>query len=351
MNIKNEIKKYDVSNMTGNLLNFPFMVKDAIRIGRASVLPVNLKNLKKILITGLGGSAIGGDILKSVLYEKALVPVMVNRNYFVPKWVDRDTLVIAVSHSGNTEETISAFKDALKKNAKLLAVTTGGDLAKLAKENKAPVIHIPAGAPPRASLPYLFFPVLLALENLGYTQVPGSELQELAALLEKLKLLYEPGVRIENNPAKQLAGKLFAKPVIVFGSADTTDAVAVRWKCQLAENAKVFSFSSILPEMNHNEIVGWELLKKVLRKFAVVFLEDRGDLAQIKKRSKLTKAIIEKKANWAGVVSSTGESCLARLFSLIYLGDFVSLYLAIMYKEDPTAIKMIEDLKKELAKK
>ena len=351
MNITKELKKLDPSDMMGNLLKFPFMVKDAIKTGKDTRLPSYLKKLPKILITALGGSAIGGDILKNIVCRDCPASISVNRNYFVPGWVDTNTLVIAVSHSGNTEETISAFNDALAKKARLLVVTTGGTLEKLAKENSVTVIKIPSGAAPRASLPYLFFPILIALETLGYIEIKSGELSELTELLEKLKMIYSPDVKTEDNPAKQLAGKLFAKPVIVFGSADTTDAVASRWKCQLAENSKVFSFTSILPEMNHNEIVGWELLKKVLRKFAVVFLQDRSDIAQVKKRIVLTKDIVEKKANWVGEVNSVGDSNLARIFSLIYLGDFVSVYLALMYKEDPTAILMIDTLKKELTKK
>ena len=351
MDLMKEIGKLDPSNMMGNVLKFPYMVKESIRIGKDAELPKHLKGLPKILITGLGGSAIGGDILRNILYGSCPAPIVVNRNYLVPDWVDKDTMVIAVSHSGNTEETVSAFKDALNKKAKLLVVTTGGILDLLAKENNIPTINIHAGAPPRASLPYLFFPILIALEKLGYTKIKGNEFHDLITLLEKLKAIYDPNVRIDDNPAKQIAGKLFAKPVIVFGTADTTDAVATRWKCQLAENSKVFSFTSTMPEMNHNEIVGWELLKKVLRKFAVVFLQDRFDPVQIKKRIALTKAVIEKKANWVGEVNSIGETGLERIFSLIYLGDFVSVYLAFLYKEDPTAIKMIDELKKELMKK
>ena len=344
-------RKQDPSNMMGHILNFPFMVEDAIRIGRSARLPDGLRNLKKILITGLGGSAIGGDILKNILSDKCAVPVTVNRNYYMPKWVDAQTLVIAVSHSGNTEETLSAFKDALKKKAKLLAVTTGGTLEKLAKQNKLPVILVPAGAPPRASLPYLFFPVLLALQKLGYAKSEEAGLAEVPVLLEKLKKLYGPGVKTRNNPAKLLAGKIFSKPVIVIGCADTTDATATRWKCQLAENSKVLAFSSVLPEMNHNEIVGWELLKKVLKHFAVVFLQDRGTSGPQKKRIALTRAIIKKRAGWTGEINSTGKSPLARIFSLIYLGDFASVYLALLYKKDPTAIKLIEDFKKALKRK
>ncbi|MFH1074677.1 MAG: bifunctional phosphoglucose/phosphomannose isomerase [Candidatus Firestonebacteria bacterium] len=344
-----EIKKADPSNMMSNVLNFTEMVKTGIKMGKDAVIPDSYKKIKKVLFTGLGGSAIGGDILKNLLYDRSPVSITVNRNYFVPEWVDEDTLVIAASHSGNTEETISAFKDALSKRAKILVITSGGTLCGLAEKNKLPVIIVPGGNPPRASLPYLFFPVLIVMGKLGFIKVKASELVELSDMLENLKKAYAPDVKLEDNPAKQLASKLFAKPVIVFGSADFTDAVATRWKCQLAENSKIFAFTCTIPEMNHNEIVSWDLLKKVLRKFAVLFIRDKKEPPQIRKRFKLTKEVIDKKANWTGEVNSVGESLLARLFSLIYLGDFTSVYLAMLYDKDPTAIKIIEDFKNALS--
>src|SRR3989339_590324 len=238
------MKKLDPSSMMENVLNFPEMVKTGIRIGKDAKVPLDYKNASKVLFTGLGGSAIGGDILKNLLYDNSSVSITVNRNYTVPKWVGEDTLVFAVSHSGNTEETISAFKDALSK-----------------KEKKIPVILVPGEKPPRASLPYLFFPVLIIMYKLGFAKVKTGELSELLKILEMLKKTYAPEVKLEDNPAKKLASKLFVKPVIIFGSADSTDAVATRWKCQLSENSKVITFACTIPEMNHNEIVSWGMLK------------------------------------------------------------------------------------------
>src|SRR3989339_321200 len=226
------MKKLDPSSMMENVLNFPEMVKTGIRIGKDAKVPLDYKNASKVLFTGLGGSAIGGDIL-----------------------------IFAVSHSGNTEETISAFKDALSKKAKIIVITSGGALKILAKENKIPVILVPGEKPPRASLPYLFFPVLIIMYKLGFAKVKTGELSELLKILEMLKKTYAPEVKLEDNPAKKLASKLFVKPVIIFGSADSTDAVATRWKCQLSENSKVITFACTIPEMNHNEIVSWGMLK------------------------------------------------------------------------------------------
>ncbi|OGF45618.1 MAG: bifunctional phosphoglucose/phosphomannose isomerase [Candidatus Firestonebacteria bacterium RIFOXYC2_FULL_39_67] len=343
------MKKLDPSSMMENVLNFPEMVKTGIRIGKDAKVPLDYKNASKVLFTGLGGSAIGGDILKNLLYDNSSVSITVNRNYTVPKWVGEDTLVFAVSHSGNTEETISAFKDALSKKAKIIVITSGGALKILAKENKIPVILVPGEKPPRASLPYLFFPVLIIMYKLGFAKVKTGELSELLKILEMLKKTYAPEVKLEDNPAKKLASKLFAKPVIIFGSADSTDAVATRWKCQLSENSKVITFACTIPEMNHNEIVSWGMLKKILRKFAVLFIRDEYELPQIKKRFKLTKEVISKRANWSSEICSVGNCMLVRMFSLIYLGDFTSVYLAILYKEDPTAIKIIEEFKNALS--
>ena len=345
-----EMTKLDPRNMMGHVMNIPEMVRTGIKLGKDAKIPASFKKVGKVLFTGLGGSAIGGDILRNLLGPTSPVSITVNRNYFVPAWVDEGTLVFAASYSGNTEETISAFKDALSKKAKIIVITSGGTLKRLAEENNMPVILVPGGNPPRASLPYLFFPVLIVMDKLGLAEVKFADLAELVKLMESLKKAYGPEVKASDNPAKQLASKLFAKPVIVFGSTDLTEAVAVRWKCQLAENSKVLNFTCMIPEMNHNEIVSWNLLKKVLRKFAVLFIQDGNELPQIKKRIMLTKEVVSKKANWVGEVNSVGGCLLARVFSLIYLGDFTSVYLALLYGEDPTEIKIIEDFKNALSK-
>lgn len=345
-----EIKKIDKADMLGKVMKLSEMVKLGLKTGENAVIPEGYKKVKKVLYTGLGGSGISGDILKNLLCGKCRIPVFVNRNYTIPGWVDASTLVFAASLSGNTEETIAAFKEALSKKAKVVVITSGGKLRTLAEKNNLPVLLVPGGNPPRASLPYLLFPALFVMKKLGFTAIKAPEFIESIDLLEDLAKSYAPEIKLKDNPAKQLAVKLHKKPVLVFGSADNTDAVAVRWKCQLAENSKVFGFASTIPEMNHNEIVGWELLKENLKKYAVLFLRTQDDLPQVKKRFLLTRKIISRKAGWTGEVNAAGKTPLARQLSLIYFADFVSVYLALLHGVDPTPIKAIDYFKANLSK-
>ena len=343
------MKNIDTLNMLGLVLDMPLHIKEGIELGRKAVIPDNWK-IRNVVITGLGGSAIGGDLLKGYLARKCSVPIIVNRSYHMPEFVGRNTLVFCISYSGGTEETLSAFKEAVTKKANIVVVTSGGKIKELAKEAGSTIVEVPGGFSPRAALGYLFMPLVLIMSRLKLAAVKETELAETLKVLKRLKNKYKPEVLTEKNPAKQLACELFGKAVIIYGIVDTTEVVANRWKCQLAENSKVFSFNGVIPEMNHNEIVGWDLLKNVLNKFAVVFLRDDKDEMKLKKRIEVTKAMISNKAKVVREVFSTGETSLARLFSLIFLGDFTSVYLSLLYNIDPTPIKAIDHLKRELAK-
>ncbi len=343
------IKSVDAADMLGLVLDMPEHIKTGIETGKKVKLPAGRK-IQNILVTGLGGSAIGGDVLRCFLSKRCSVPITVNRNYHIPAYVGENTLVFAISYSGGTEETLSACKEALEKNALVIAVTSGGKIKELVSSAGGIVVEVPGGFSPRAALGHLFFPLALIVSRLGLAEIPGAELEETVKVLLKLRENFKPETAVSENLAKQLANKLFAKAVIVYGSADFTEVVANRWKCQLAENSKVFAMHSVIPEMNHNEIVGWDLLRKVLRKFAVIFIRDKQDDPKVQKRMDITKAMLGKRANWAGEVNSIGESPLARLFSLIYLGDFTSVYLSLLYGIDPTPIEAINHFKEELAK-
>ena len=345
-----KIKKVDSSNMMKLVMDMPLMIKEGVNIGKNAKISKGISKPKNIIVTGLGGSAIGGDLLRCYLSKEVNIPIVVNRNYNLPNWVNKDTLVFAASYSGNTEETISAYKDALSRKAKLIAITSNGAIKKMCDEKNILCVDIPSGLSPRAAIGYLFFPMLIILSRLKLIKSKENEIKETLSLLDKLRNMYIPEVKSKNNYAKQLAYKLAAKSIIICGVLDWTEVVAVRWKCQFAENSKVFSVASLLPEMNHNEIVGWDLLKDVLGKFAVIFLRDKMDSERIKKRIDITKFIISKRAGYVGEVYSVGKSDLARLFSLIYLGDFISVYLSVLYNIDPTPVQAIDYLKRELSK-
>lgn len=345
-----EIKKFDRENMLDLIINFDKQWKESIGIGEKFKIDEKFKEINKIVVTGMGGSGIGGDLLKAIISNKSKIPVAVNRNYSFGKFVDEHTLVFVVSYSGNTEETVSAYKDAYSKKAKIICITSGGKLKELANNSNIPVVIIPSGMPPRTAMGYLFVPLLIILNNSGIVKDTKEEIEETYSILRKLKDMYKP--EVSNNIAKKLAYKLTGKPIVVYGAADTTEIVALRWKCQFNENSKAYAISLAIPEMNHNEVVGWsECMKKYLKEFSVIFLREKQEHTRIKYRIDISKKIISKYNKNILEVYSSGNSLLSRLMSLIYLGDFISFYLAILNKVDPTPVEAITYLKDQLSKK
>ena len=339
-----QIKEIDNSDMLNILLDFPQQWEEAGRIGREYPSP-RYRGLKNIVITGMGGSAIGGDILQSYLNNELELPIFVNRDYALPRFVDDTTLVIAVSYSGNTEETLSAYKHAKEVRAKIVAVSSGGTLSELCRQDRFPVAVIPPGLPPRTALGYLFLPTLITFQKMGLIQDKQDEIEETLILLKKLSSEYAPASP-ENQPYK-LALKLKGKIPIVY-QGEALRAVGLRWKTQINENSKVLAYAVNFPEMNHNEIVGWEGKHIApLNDFKSLILRDKGENKRIVRRIDITRSLIggEFEEIW-----SQGESLLARLFSLVYYGDFLSFYLAILTKVDPTPVEPIDILKRELAK-
>jgi len=342
------ISRYDTSNMRNLLLEFPAQVDDAVRIGMRSQVRLNRAAIRNIVVTGLGGSAIGGDLLRSYLAGQLVIPFIVNRQYLLPEFVDAKSLVVVSSYSGNTEETISAHADAVKRRAQVVCISSNGEIERRARKYRQPVITIPKGFPPRAALGYSFFPLLVTLAKNRLIGSQDTAIAETIALLKKKSRLY--GSVTPGNPALRIARQLHAKLPVVYSSADHFDAVNVRWRGQLAENAKVLAFGHVLPEMNHNELVGWNVLKPLMAKMAVIVLRDKDDHKRVTLRMDITKEVIRPHAAKIIDVESEGRSLLARMFSLITLGDWVSFHLAILNKVDPTPVKVIDYLKNELGK-
>jgi glucose/mannose-6-phosphate isomerase len=346
------IKKYDGSDMLKLIESFSDQCEKAAGIGNAFELPVSLKaDHKNIVFTGLGGSAIGADIIRSYLADEVTVPILVNRNYALPKFVNNLSLVVVSSYSGNTEETLSAYKDAKAKQAKIVAITSGGELEKLAKTDGFPVLKIPGGLPPRCALGYSFFPALILLSKIGLIKDQTVYIDETIKAIRDLKDK-ELGHDVPSgkNRAKDIAGSLYQKYPIIYSGQDHFDCAATRWRGQLAENSKTLSSTHVLPEMNHNEIVGWENPKGLLKDFVVIILRDAGDPARIARRMDIIKNIISGRKVRVIEVNTSGNALLTRIFSLIYTGDLVSFYLAILNQCDPTPVESIVYLKEELGK-
>jgi glucose/mannose-6-phosphate isomerase len=344
-----EIQQVDPKGMYQCILDFPKQSKEAVRIGSNAKIKMNIKGVTNIVLSGLGGSAIGGDLLKSYLLRELSVPFTVNRHYVMPDFVNHRSLVIISSYSGNTEETIAAYKDAMKRKARILCISTGGEVLKIAQKNKHPFIKIPGGLQPRAALGYSFFPLLVVLASIGMIKSKKKDIEETLKLLMEKSVEYgDP--RKDSNVPLALAEKIVNKLPVIYSPTDYLDAVNVRWRGQIAENAKQLAFGHVLPEMNHNELVGWNVLKDLMKHSHVVFLRDKKTHTRIAMREEITKKILSEHASGVSEVWTQGDSLLARMFSLVHLGDWMSFYLAILNKQNPEPVAVIDFLKSELAK-
>ncbi|MCX6144468.1 MAG: bifunctional phosphoglucose/phosphomannose isomerase [Ignavibacteriales bacterium] len=344
-----KIRKSDPADMFRCVVDFPLQVEEALRIGAGASLSVASDSVRSIVLTGMGGSAIAGDLLRSYLAEELRIPFLVNRSYSLPGLVDRNSLVIVSSYSGNTEETIASYRDAIRRKAAVLCITTGGEAERLASKHGHSCIKVPPGLQPRAALGYSFFPLLLALSRMAFIRPRPADISETVAALKKKSQIYADLKSPENN-ALQMAKRLQGKLPVIYSASDRFDAVNVRWREQICENSKHLAFGHVLPEMNHNEIIGWKVDRELLKKIGVVMLRDVGTHPRVRVREEITKSIIRKKASVVLEAWSEGTSLLARTFSLVYTGDWVSYYLAILNNEDPTPVKVIDYLKGELAK-
>jgi len=306
--------------------------------------------ISNVVVTGLGGSAIGGDLLRIYCLDKCQVPVVVNRNYVMPEFVGKDTLVFAVSYSGNTEETISAYLDARKRGATIIAITTGGKLKEMADGDGATVIPVPGGISPRSASGFLFIPTLRIMEKLGFLSGIAEEVEKLVDHLKKLHENLKPEIPVEKNSAKQMALKLYNRIPVIWGSSGTTEVVAQRWKGQINENAKSPAYWNVFPELNHNELVGFRFPEALLKQLHIVILRDDQDHPRVQKRIEISKNVISKTVAGITDVRASGGDLLARTYSLIYSGDYTSVYLAFLYGVDPGPVEAIDHLKNELAK-
>lgn len=323
---------------------FPAQCREALAISSAADLPDSLAGKQAICVAGLGGSAAGGDFLRALVDAAGSTPVVVWRDYGLPSWVGKDTLVMACSYSGNTEETLSAARMAKDRGCAVLAVTSGGELADMG----FPTVAIPGGQPPRTALGYLFVPLAVAAEKLGY--LPRQRYDTAFELLDACVTEWGSAAPIETNETKRIADALGGSVPIVYGSGSWAGLVANRWKGQLCENAKVLAFANTFPELNHNEIMGWELSgsQNVLQ-WVTIVLESGDETPKMRKRIDVSRELIRQKTE-LHTVKPRGNSLLERMLSLAFFGDFVSIYLAALNDVDPETIDSINKLKAELSK-
>jgi glucose/mannose-6-phosphate isomerase len=341
--------KLDPSGMLDHLHQFPGQCQLAWEKVSKFALPPEYRPVDKVVILGMGGSAIGGDLVRRLALAESRVPVWVHRDYGLPPFVDGNALVIASSYSGETEETLSAFNQSLKTPAKKLAITTGGRLKKMAQKEGIPVFSIDYQAPPRAAFPHSFVPLVGIFQKLGLLGDKSADLKQALDILNQLsKDLLETSPLVA-NPAKRLATRLLGHLVVVYGG-EVLSEVARRWKAQLNENSKAWAFFELFPELNHNAVAGYEFPPQLKDKIFVVLLH--SDLLSPRSRLKY-EATAELLAN-SGVgheqVEALGTTALAQMMSLVLFGDYVSFYLAILNETDPTALAAVDFVKSYLAR-
>lgn len=341
-------QKVDPDNFYKLLVDFPAQLRQAVEI--AQRFEWNKKGVRpaNIILAGMGGSAIGGDLARAFLSPNLNVSFHVVRHYTLPAFVGPETLLFASSYSGNTEETLSAFEEAKRKGAEIVCITTGGKLA--FKASGRPIITIPSGYPPRAALGFSFVPILLVLGKAGLIRDFSEEILSLADFLSEEIKKWEREMAPAKNEAKRLAAALFGKVPLVYAGADLLEPVAVRWKGQICENAKQLAFCNVFPESNHNELVGFGVLKHLAGKLAAVFLQDKNDHPRVAARMKIVEDILKKKKIPVIKAASKGESVLERMFYTILLGDFASYYLAVLNGVNPRPVAVIDYLKGRLEK-
>ena len=338
----------DEGKMLGDMEDLGRHWRHATEIAQAADLADDLRGARQIVLAGMGGSAIGGDLLAATVGAEIGIPVIANRGYDLPAFVGPDTLVIAASYSGNTEETLSVVEQAQKVGAKLLCVTTGGELLRACRDDNLPHIAIPTGLQPRCGVLYLFTPVLTALARLGY--ISAGKLQKDGDETATMLLNKAESYAREDGQAFQLARTLHGKMPVLYASSHIGAAV-MRWQTQINENSKMLAHYHLLPEMNHNEIVGWQFPTDSVKNMHVLFLRDKDEHKRVGQRLDITEPLIKAEGGAGGVttVSSEGVSLMTRIFSLIILGDFTSYYLALLNGVDPSPVDRIERFKKLLA--
>ena len=341
MQIQDFIKKYDTQNQ------FKVLSETYKQASDAWNNKINLSKLKKdkfssIVFCGLGGSAISGDLLCDYLSGELEIPFLVTRGYNLPKFVNENTLVIISSYSGNTEETISCFEQALKKNSKIVVITSGGKIGAIAEANSIPIINIQAGFQPRYALGLSFFSLLKIMQELGIAS-EENRAKKIIDLWQKRGDEYAE----DHNKAFQIAQQIVGFIPVIY-SSEFLSSTGYRLKCQLNENSKLHAFHNTLPEMNHNEIIGWESYKEKQFHTKVIYLIDKEYHPQNKKRFETLKEMLAEQNIEVLTISSDEENKKVRIMDLIFLVDWISFYVSVLRGFDPSEIDFIHRMKQRL---
>ena len=341
------IRAADPANMLDRIKDLPKQVRDAWTIARAAQLPPAHGDVRNITVAGMGGSAIGGDLAAALLAGELKVPMNVHRDYGLPAYVGRDSLVIASSYSGNTEESLSSFEEAQRRGARVLVLTTGGRIAELARAAKYPVITFSYPAQPRAALGYSLGLVLGALTRLGFVRDLSSDIEAALADVARLEERVHEGAR--TNDAKKLAIELYGRVIFAYGGG-VLGVMARRVKGQWNENAKNWAAFDVLPELNHNGVVGFPHPDVARDALTVLLLRSDRDNPRHKLRFDVTRELLDRASIPHKTLQFSGANMLSEVLQLTLFTDYVSFYVALLNGVDPSPVKSIDYLKERLAK-
>lgn len=337
----------DRQDMLGEIETLPSQLEQAWNLGSKSALP-QWEGIERVIIAGMGGSAIGADLLSAYADPCCKVPLVVHRDYDLPAWaIGQNTLVIVSSHSGNTEETISALEVAVKRGCRILCVSTGGKIAQLAADKKLALWKFDHQGQPRAAVGYSFTLLLAVLYRLKFIPDPSSELEDAVAAMRQQQKSIAVHIPIVDNLAKRYAGQLMDRWVTIIGSG-LLAPVARRWKGQVSEVAKAWGQFEFIPEANHNTLAGIKYPEQLFPHMTVLFLKSKFDHPRNQMRAELTRKIFMVEGIGTDFIEAQGDNPLAHLWTCLHFGDYMAYYLAVSYGVDPTPVEAIEGFKAEM---
>lgn len=347
----NDIAGLDSEDVLGAVERFADQCREGWEIGRTATGLPDADGLDSILVLGMGGSGVSGDVVQAVVEPRLPVPFRVIKSYGpLPEWVGRNTLVFAVSYSGSTEETVAALEEAHERGSRAVTISSGGPLAEMAGRYGLAHIQIPMGLQPRASLGYLTLPILGALIQVGLVPALQDDLDEAVSVLADLAERCHRKRPTAENPAKDLARRIAGRIPVVYGGYGFAETAAYRFKCDLNEYGKTPAFWNVIPESNHNEIIGWNQLADVTRdKMVLILLRSDDEHERIAHRFEITRELIESQFAEVIEVPAEGRSTLARLLSLVLVTQLASIYVGLSYGVDPGPVEVIQKLKAELS--
>ncbi len=341
------LQRLDAADMLGTGGALGDHVAAGYAAGIATTGLPSLEGVTSAVFLGMGGSAVAGDVLRQTFRDRLPVPVDVNRSPILPEYAGPSTLVLVSSFSGDTSETLSAAREAVRRGCRMIAISSGGQLGALCADQGIAVAPVPSGFQPRAALGHLAFAMLGALEAAGLLPPLATDVAETVASLNQLIAGLGPDVPEADNPAKDLATWLGDRIAVVWGAEGIGAVAAMRWKTQLNENGKVPAWNAAMSELDHNEVVGWVRPSGSLH--SVIALRSDHEHPELAARFTLSTDIAQAAGAEIREVTVTGRSRLASLLSLIVIGDFASCYVGLRRGQDPTPVQAIAGLKAALA--